>query len=166
MDSHDPLIESPDVEPELPPPPRDPAILPLWEMVFLALADFIVFVVFAAIGQQTHTTAPEQGQALAAANIAVPFIIPWLVVGGLTGSFSGRGLYPMRRVITRTLLTSLIAIPIGVVLREAASTMPYFIGFQISWMFMGVAVGTCAVMFVIWRLIWSRVRRLWWPEVP
>jgi hypothetical protein len=141
-------------------------VLPLWEMVFLALADFIVLVIFAAIGQQTHATAPQQGQALSAANIAVPFILPWLIVGGLTGTFSGRGLYPIRRVITRTLLTSLIAIPIGVVLRETARTLPYFIGFQISWMFMGVATATCALMLLVWRLIWSRVRRLWWPEVP
>lgn len=148
------------------PRPPAPDFLPAWELTALAIGDLIVFIIFAAIGQANHSIEPVGGPVLGAINTAVPFEVAWLIVAVLAGAFSGKALYPLRRVFIRTLLPALIAGPIGAVFWAATRGGPELRRFSLDPMFVLVATGTTAVMLVIWRVVWSRVRRLWWPELP
>jgi uncharacterized membrane protein YeaQ/YmgE (transglycosylase-associated protein family) len=140
--------------------------LPTWELIFLALMDCVVLFVFVVIGRADHQMRSAQGPIIGALNTAVPFMIAWLVVGALVGIYAAKALYPLGRVIWKTLLAGVIAAPVGVVLREAIQAGPELRYFRIMPIFMLVATGVSVPMLLIWRVIWSRIRRVWWPELP
>ena len=147
--------------------PRSPDWLPTWELIALALGDLIVFVAFAAIGRARHNLTAPEGDILATINTAMPFTVAWLVVGAATGAFHGKALYPLTRVLWRTFRAAVIAGPLGVVLRAALLAGPELRRFPIiPTSFLLVATGVTTLLLILWRVLWSRVRRLWWPELP
>src|SRR5690606_41766562 len=93
-------------------------------------------------------------------NPAAPRMLGSLLSGMLTGRYAATGLPPPRRVVLRTLLAGLIGGPIGVALRALWLGRPIILTFVL------VATGTSMLMMLVWRLGWSRLRRLWWPELP
>lgn len=135
-----------------------PDWLPRWELIALFVGDLLVLTLFAAVGRASHSI--ETSGIRAVVNTAVPFMIAWLLVGLVLGMYSGKALYPLGRVIWKTLLAGLIAGPLGVALRALWQSRP------IIWTFVLVATGTTTLMLLIWRAVWSRLRRLWWPELP
>ena len=141
-------------------PGRGPDWLPRWELFALALGDLLALIVFAAIGGTSHGTLSGDSSVLNVLNTAMPFLAAWLVVGMLLGLYRGRALYPLWRVIVLTLLAGVIAGPLGVALRAAWLRRPILMPFVL----VGTAFSTLAL--VIWRVLWSRIRRLWWPELP
>jgi len=141
-------------------PGADPRLLPRWELIALVLGDLLVLIVFAALGRSNHGLTAVDSSFRAVLNTAMPFVIAWIAGGLFTGAYQGQGLFPVGRTILRTLITAVIAGPLGTALRAA------WLEREISWMFMLVATGTISLMMVIWRLGWSRLRRLWWPELP
>jgi Ca2+/H+ antiporter len=160
-------------EPEVPQEPRKPhppEWLPTWEIFAVGLGDVIVLILFAIIGRASHDVASTAGPVLGTLNTAFPFIVAWLVLAAVLGGFSGKAFYPIGRVIGRTLLASILAAPLGVLLRAAIQAAPrQFYAFRwdsIQPSFILVATLSTSVMLLVWRVAWSRIRRLWWPELP
>jgi hypothetical protein len=133
--------------------------LPRWEVIALAAGDSIAVLVFAVIGRASHDLLATDGPILATLNTAVPFAAAWIVVGLITGFYNGRALFPAGRVVWQTLLTGLFAGPLGVVLRAAWLKRP------VIWVFLLVATAASTMVVLVWRLGWSFIRRLWWPEL-
>jgi len=142
----------------------NPQWLPRWEVIALTAGDTIALITFAVVGRASHNLTGEQGPFLAAINTAVPFVVAWIVVGGLVGSYRGTALYPLGRVATRTLITGVIAGPIGVILRSVAFGQD--LEFPGAWTFFLMATIFSTLFVLIWRVVWSRVRLLWWTELP
>jgi hypothetical protein len=138
----------------------DPEWLPRWELIVLAIGDLIALVIFAIIGRASHEELSTQAPLLAVLNTAAPFMLSWLLVGMVLGMYRGKALYPLTRVIWRTLLAGIVAAPLGVVFRAL------WLGTQVVWVFMAVATVFSTLALLVWRVIWSRVRRWWWPELP
>jgi len=150
--------------------PHSPEWLPTWEIFVVGLGDVIVLIIFAAIGRAQHQVTSSDGPVVGTINTAFPFIIAWLVVAAALGGFSGKAFFPISRVALRTLRATVLAGPLGVLLRAAAQAAPtQFYGFRwdsIQPTFILVATVSISVMMLVWRLAWSRLRRLWWPELP
>ncbi len=140
--------------------PRDPRWLPTWELAALALGDLIALIIFAAVGRASHDLVATQGVLRATLNTAAPFMLAWLLVGMVLGMYHGTALYPLKRVLWRTALAGVIAGPLGVAIRALWLRRP------IIWVFMLVATATSTLALLVWRVGWSRLRRLWWPELP
>lgn len=138
----------------------DPDCLPGWELITLVLGDLITWIAFAVAGRASHErlAAPEPIRAML--NTAAPFMLAWLIVGMAAGTYRGTTLYPLRHVLWRTALAGVIAGPLGVIFRALALRRSVVLSFLL------VATGTSTMMLVIWRAGWSRLRRLWWPELP
>ncbi|HLV44497.1 MAG TPA: DUF3054 domain-containing protein [Aggregatilineales bacterium] len=137
-----------------------PDWLPRWELIALAVGDLIALIIFAALGRSSHNMDAGEGPLLAVLNTAAPFAVAWLLTGAAVGLYTGRALYPPGRVLLRTLLAGLIAGPFGVALRAVWLNRP------IIWTFVLVATATSTLAMLVWRFAWSRLRRLWWPELP
>jgi len=149
----------PPAAPEIETPTTNPDWLPRWELVTLLAGDMIVLILFVLLGRASHSVT-GQGALMAFANTAAPFTLAWVLVGTVVGMYSGRALYPLGRVIWRTALAALLAAPLGVVMRAVWLARPVAPSFVV------VATLVTLVMMLIWRVGWSRLRRLWWPELP
>jgi len=157
-------------QPVKPSKPHSPEWLPTWEIFVVGLGDVIVLILFAAIGRAQHQVTSSSGPVVGTINTAFPFIIAWLVLAAALGGFSGKAFYPLSRVALRTLRASVLAGPLGVLLRAAVEAAPtQFYAFRwdtIQPSFILVATVSISVMLLVWRVAWSRARRLWWPELP
>jgi FlaA1/EpsC-like NDP-sugar epimerase len=145
---------------EIETPSTNPDWLPRWELIALVTGDMFVLILFVLLGRASHSVQAGQGALMAFVNTAAPFILAWVLVGTVVGMYSGRALYPLGRVIWRTALADLIAAPLGVVMRAVWLARPVAASFVV------VAMLVTLVMMLIWRVGWSRLRRLWWPELP
>ena len=142
-------------------PPRSTEWLPPWELVALFIGDLITLILFGIWGESRHeilqtTTTPLR----AVVNTAAPFMLAWLIVAIFVGTYKGSALFPLPRVIWKTALAGLIAGPLGGVFWALAHS---------HWpdpIFYVVTTGISTSMLVIWRVLWSRLRRSWWPELP
>jgi hypothetical protein len=135
-------------------------------MVAVGLGDTAMLILFATLGRSSHQSVSEQSPVVGTINTAIPFIIAWLVVGAISGAFTGKAMFPLFRVVWRTLLASVIAGPLGVLLWSVLRAGPELQNFTMSWDFVGVATGVTSGLLLVWRVVWSRIRRLWWPELP
>jgi hypothetical protein len=135
--------------------------LPAWEIVALFLGDVLTLVLFGIWGQSAHNLLQSSSSPLrAVANTAVPFMLSWLVVGIFIGTYKATSLYPLSRVMWKTVLAGLLAGPLGVVfwaLSRGRWPVPIFYV---------ITTGLTTLMLLIWRVLWSRLRRAWWPELP
>ena len=141
-------------------PANNPEWLPRWEIFALGIGDFITIFLFAVIGRASHSMGGGERPFMETLDTTLPFVMAWLVVGAVGGAFSGKAMFPIKRVLIRTLLPALIAAPLGVVLRALLLD---------RWpapIFYAISTGTIMLMMLVWRVIWSRFRRLWWPELP
>ena len=137
----------------------DPNWLPRWEIIFLATIDILICIIFVVIGRASHELRATQGPVRAVINSAMPFAIGWIIAGAGTGYYRGSSLFPLPRVIFRVLITGILGGPIGIALRAV------FLGRPIIWSFFFVGSGILTGMMLLWRVVWSRVRLLWWPEL-
>jgi hypothetical protein len=150
----------PPAAPEIESPPANPDWLPRWELLALAVGDMVVLILFVLLGRASHSVGAGQGALMAFANTAVPFMLAWVLAGAVVGLYSGRALYPLGRVIGRTALAALIGAPLGVVMRAL------WLGRAVAPTFALVATLSTLLLMLVWRVGWSRLRRLWWPELP
>ena len=137
----------------------NPNWLPTWELIALPVGDFITLLIFAAVGRASHDIG-GRSPFLALFDTAVPFMLAFLIVGMLVGLYRGKALYPVSRVLWKTALTGIIAGPVGVALRAL------WLNRAIAPTFVLVGTLSSTVMLILWRVAWSRLRRLWWPELP
>lgn len=153
-------------EPIQPIKPHSPEWLPTWEIFAVGLGDVVMLLIFAAIGRVQHDVVSAEGPVVGTINTAFPFVVAWLALAAILGAFSGKAFYPIPRVIVRTLRASVLAAPLGVLLRAAAQAAPtQFYAFRwdsINPSFILVSILATSLLLLVWRVAWSRVRRLWW----
>jgi hypothetical protein len=143
------------------PPPRSTDWLPRWELFALFLGDLGMMALFGIWGQSAHgLLAGNQEPLRAVVNTAAPFMLGWLLASILVGTYRGTALYPLSRTIWKTALAGLLGGPLGGVFWALSR------GHWPVWEFYAVTTGISASMLLVWRVIWSRVRRAWWPELP
>jgi hypothetical protein len=141
-------------------PPRALVWLPGWELVMLFIGDFITLILFGVWGQMSHgmmrnATSPIRG----VVNDAAPFMLAWLIVAVVTGTYQAKALYPLPRVIWKTVLAGVIAGPLGGLMWALS---------RAHWpapVFYGITTAITTSMLLVWRVFWSRLRRSWWPEL-
>jgi hypothetical protein len=154
-----PMNDPQNTTPEI--PSRALEWLPAWELIALFLGDFITLILFGLWGQASHDLLSTSGSPLrAAVNTATPFMIAWLIVGFVIGTYKATALYPLPRAIWKTALAGLLAGPLGGV---------FWALLRNHWpvpIFYVVTTATSAAVLMVWRVLWSRLRRLWWPELP
>jgi hypothetical protein len=162
--SDEQIIPTPAVEAELPAsdepttPPRALTWLPMWELVALFIGDFITLILFGVWGQISHgmmhnATSPIRG----VINDAAPFMLAWLIVAVVTGTYQAKALYPL---IWKTLLAGVIAGPLGGLMWALSR------GHWPAPIFYAITTAITTAMLLVWRVFWSRLRRQWWPELP
>lgn len=134
--------------------------LPYWEMIVLVIGDLLVYFIFALVGRSSHGLSSAGISFIATLNTAMPFMLAWLLAAIVSGTYKSTALYPLWRVILRTLLGTVLAGVLGTTLRAAWLSRP------LDLIFMGVAAAFSTLFMLIWRVAWSRFRRLWWPELP
>ena len=138
---------------------HDARWLPRWEIVALGVGDVLVMIIFAVIGRSSHGAITEDGPVLAVFNTAIPLATAWVVIGLFTGIYNSKGVVRLKGVILRTLLTGLLAGLPGVGLRAIWLGRPFL------WSFAAVTTGFITLFALVWRVAWSRLRLLWWPEL-
>lgn len=137
-----------------------PDQLPLWEMIALAVGDLIALILFAIAGRSSHGVLAQSGF-LGVLNTAIPFMLSWLITSAIVGTFNGKALYPLGRVIWKTAAAGIGGGLLGVIFWGLSSNR-----WPPAPTFFLVGTLTSTLSLLIWRVLWSRVRRLWWPELP
>src|SRR5437773_8139267 len=95
-------------------PPRALTWLPAWELVALFIGDFITLMLFGVWGQISHGMMHNDSSALRGViNDAAPFMLAWLIIAVVTGTYQAKALYPLTRTIWKTVLAGVIAGPLG-----------------------------------------------------
>ncbi len=126
----------------------------------MAFGDLIAIILFVVVGRSSHGFTETRNTVRVVLDTAVPMMVGWMLAGMALGGYRGTALYPLGRVVWRTLLVGAVGGPLGVALRALWLHRP------VLWSFVLVATGTSTLFLLVWRLGWSRVRRLWWPELP
>jgi hypothetical protein len=84
--------------------------------VALAAGDLAAFNIVTAIGLLSHGGLASLGRLAESALIATPFAAGWLAVAPLLGAFRADVVDQPRRMLARTALAWLVALPIGLLL--------------------------------------------------
>ncbi len=158
--SQPPPFENKQLDDNLDQPHANPDMLPRWELFTVIGIEIVIYLVFAAVGRMSHTSGLSLRGVL---NTAMPFIIAWGIVGMMTGAFTGKAFYPPRRTLLTATATAILTGPLGVVLRTIWQGEE-LADIQVS--FIIVATSVTTFMIVVWRFLWSRIRRTWWTELP
>lgn len=85
--------------------------------VGLIVGDIVSFLVFSALGRNNHGEAAGLSALTLIAGTAAPFLIGWFVVASFTGALRGSLLRQPKELLTRTLISWLLAWPLGLLLR-------------------------------------------------
>lgn len=120
----------------------------------LIAGDILSFIVFSAIGRNSHGEAAGIGAILEVLKTAAPFMIGWFAVAPFTGALKNELLSQPSSLLKRTFLTLVIALPIGFALRAL------FLQRGIPMSFAIVASISNLILMLGWRgitaLIWKR----------
>jgi hypothetical protein len=90
-----------------------------WRVAALVVGDAASFLMFAAIGRQTHDEASGLSALGQVAATALPFALGWFAVSPFAGAFRRLKTLGVRRMLARTELAWLIAWPVTLLLRWA-----------------------------------------------
>ncbi len=128
-----------------------------WELLLL-VGDLVALFLFVLAGQMDHDLLPGANPLWYTLTRGWPFLLVWLVVGGLTGAFrlpTGASGWPLLRELGgRALHGWLIAAPLGVVLRALVlgrSVIPV--------LFFLTTLGFGALFLLAWRLLFGLLYR-------
>lgn len=116
----------------------------------LLIGDLLILLVFSAVGRISHSMIPDLSSVI---NTTIPFAVAWLAVGALTGIFKPASVEGVGRAFKTTLLTLVIAGPLGVLLRSLLLgklpfyTFWFFGPFNLSW------------FMIPWRLLYAYFRK-------
>lgn len=83
----------------------------------LAVGDVALFMVFAAIGRASHSEAAGFSAIAEIAQTAAPFALGWFVIAPWLGLFNADVSAQPRRMLGRTALAWVLALPIGLIVR-------------------------------------------------
>lgn len=121
----------------------------------LVIGDLLVILSFVIIGRQSH--------ALALADVgadlftALPFVVGWFVVAPWLGLYGATESVTPVKLLPRLLLTWLIAVPLGQILRALLLQRPIPGGIPVT--FVLVSLAYLGLVMLAWRLGY-----LWWAN--
>ncbi len=115
----------------------------------LAVGDVAVFMLFAAIGRASHSEAAGFSAIAEVAQTAAPFALGWFIVSPWFGAFSADVVTHPRRMLGRTALAWLLALPIGLIARALMIGRGSPISFAI------VTFITALLMLLCWRGVYA-----------
>ncbi len=119
----------------------------------LAVGDIAVFMLFAAIGRASHSEAAGFSAIAEVAQTAAPFALGWFVVAPWLGAFNADVTAYPRRMLGRTALAWLLALPVGLIVRAL------IIGRGSPFSFAIVTFITALLMLLCWRGAYA-----WWAS--
>jgi hypothetical protein len=121
--------------------------------VVLLIADIVLLILFAFIGQQEHHTYTGP---LSLLKTAAPFILTWVILGFIAGLYKMDTYRSVGSMLKRTLPVWLITAPVAILLRmqieqESVFPTPFLI----------VPYITTLILLIGWRfyVVWSVKRR-------
>lgn len=116
----------------------------------LVIVDLVIILLFSAVGRLSHHMVLDPSLLL---NTTLPFAAAWLIVGALTGIFKPASVESTGRAFKSTLLTLVIAGPLGVLLRSLLiGRMPFY-----TFWFIGPL--NLAMFMLPWRLVYAYFKR-------
>jgi hypothetical protein len=118
--------------------------------VTLLIGDLLIVLLFSAIGRVSHHMTPDP---LSILNTAFPFAVAWLAAGALTGVFKPGSAESVGRASKITLLTLVIAAPLGVLLRSL------LLGRMMAPSFWIVGSVSLAILMLTWRLLYAYFKK-------
>jgi Protein of unknown function (DUF3054) len=125
-----------------------------WRTVALVAGDAASFLLFAAVGRQTHDEANGITALLQIAGTAFPFALGWFVVSPFVGALRWSKTRGPWRMLARTELAWLIAWPMTLLLRWAiASDHDVPVSFAV------VILLANAVFLGVWRTAFAMIER-------
>ncbi len=86
-------------------------------VILLVIGDLICFLIFAALGRNTHGEASGFAAIPQIILTALPFVAGWFLVSPLVGAFRHKILSQPRAMVIRTAVAWLIAWPVAMLLR-------------------------------------------------
>ena len=86
-------------------------------VILLVIGDLICFLIFAALGRNTHREASGFAAIPQIILTALPFVAGWFLVSPLVGAFRHKILSQPRAMVIRTAVAWLIAWPVAMLLR-------------------------------------------------
>lgn len=116
----------------------------------LLIGDLLIVLLFSAIGRASHHMTPDP---LSVLNTALPFAVAWLAVGALVGVFKPASVEGVGRTFKITLLTVVIAAPLGVLLRSLLLGRMMILSFWV------VTLVSLLVLMLTWRLVYAVFRK-------
>lgn len=96
---------------------RGSAALGAWRTALLVGGDVLAFLAFSALGRRSHGAAAGLDAFAQIAETAAPFAAGWLLAAPLLGAFKPDVVAHPRAMLSRTALSWLVALPIGLLLR-------------------------------------------------
>jgi hypothetical protein len=122
-------------------------------LITLVAGDAIVFLIFSAIGRNSHAEAAGFAALPQIIETAAPFMLGWFIVAPFTGAYRTDLTSTPRQMIGRTALTWLVAWPIGLGLRALIRQS----GIPLT--FAAITFITVLVLTGIWRLAFALVAK-------
>ncbi|MDB5085015.1 MAG: hypothetical protein JWN30_1901 [Bacilli bacterium] len=110
----------------------------------LIIGDIVLFLLFALLGRNQHSEAVSTGSLLLT---SLPFIVGWLIVGGLFRSWSERSISSVGTAVLFVLKTWVIAGPLSLGLRALFLWRGIPVAFAI------VALLVNFIFLTIWRIL-------------
>jgi hypothetical protein len=97
---------------------RRPKELPYtWAVIMLVIGDLLCFLIFSALGRNTHRESSGFTAILQIFQTALPFAAGWFLVAPFVGAFRHKILAHPRAMVMRTALAWLLAWPVAMLLR-------------------------------------------------
>lgn len=125
------------------------------QLLMMLLGDLIVLVVFIMIGRSDHDMTFSFWDSIVT---AFPFMLAWLPIAWLTGAYRSRAFTAgVGSALLRTLLTSVIAIPVGLILRSWMYDKELFTAFFL------VTLILLTLFMLIWRGLFAAAVRRFGP---
>lgn len=125
--------------------------VPRGSIAILAIGDVVAVLVFVLVGLENHRM--TSNLLFNVVRIAAPFLIGWFVVAPFTGAFSRPLLHRPGAFMLRSVLTWLVGIGIGLVLRNT------IFGEDFSRVFAIVTLVFTGIFILSWRGLFALVSR-------
>ncbi len=125
-----------------------------WRVVALAAGDAAAFLLFAAVGRQTHNEASGISALLQVAETALPFALGWFAVSPFVGAFRQSKTTGPWRMLARTEFAWLVAWPVTLLLRWAIAP-----DHNVPVSFAIVILLSNALFLGIWRTAFAVIER-------
>jgi hypothetical protein len=120
----------------------------------LIVGDLLALILFVLVGQTDHGTADKDSPLLGALQASWEFALLWLLIGWPLDAFPRFEDWTARVLLSRALLTWLVAAPLGLLLRSLVLSR-----LNIPTLFLAATLGFGVLFLWAWRLLIVLIQR-------